>query len=90
MSNTARTPLVEMRDISISFGGIKAVDHVSIDLYPGEVVGLLGHNGAGKSTLIKILAGAYQADHGEILINGEKVEIRNPRDARAQNIETIY
>ncbi|MBC2835078.1 ATP-binding cassette domain-containing protein [Paragemmobacter straminiformis] len=90
MSNTARTPLVEMRDISIAFGGVKAVDHVSIDLYPGEVVGLLGHNGAGKSTLIKILAGAYQADHGEILINGEKVEIRNPRDARAQNIETIY
>ena len=90
MSNTARTPLVEMRDISIAFGGVKAVDHVSIDLYPGEVVGLLGHNGAGKSTLIKILAGAYQADHGEILINGDKVEIRNPRDARAQNIETIY
>lgn len=84
------TPLVEMRDISISFGGIKAVDHVSIDLHPGEVVGLLGHNGAGKSTLIKCLSGAYQADAGEILINGEKVEIRNPRDARAYNIETIY
>ncbi|MEY4305618.1 MAG: xylose transporter, ATP-binding protein XylG [Pseudomonadota bacterium] len=88
--NQAQTPLVEMRDISIAFGGVKAVDHVSIDLYPGEVVGLLGHNGAGKSTLIKILAGAYQADHGEILISGEKAEIRNPRDARAYNIETIY
>lgn len=85
-----RTPLVEMRDISISFGGIKAVDHVSIDLYPGEVVGLLGHNGAGKSTLIKCLSGAYQADAGEIFINGEKAVIRNPRDARAYNIETIY
>ena len=84
------TPLVEMRDISISFGGIKAVDHVSIDLYPGEVVGLLGHNGAGKSTLIKCLSGAYQADAGEIRINGDKVEIRNPRDARSHNIETIY
>ena len=84
------TPLVEMRDISISFGGIKAVDHVTVDLYPGEVVGLLGHNGAGKSTLIKCLSGAYKADSGEILINGEKVEINNPRDARAQNIETIY
>ena len=86
----ARTPLVEMRDISIAFGGIKAVDHVSIDLYPGEVVGLLGHNGAGKSTLIKILAGAYQADHGEVFINGARAEIRNPRDARAYDIETIY
>lgn len=84
------TPLVEMRDISIAFGGIKAVDHVTIDLYPGEVVGLLGHNGAGKSTLIKCLSGAYAMDSGEIRINGERVEIRNPRDARALNIETIY
>jgi D-xylose transport system ATP-binding protein len=88
--NRSGTPLVELRDISISFGGIKAVDHVSIDLHPGEVVGLLGHNGAGKSTLIKILSGAYKADHGEIVINGEKVEINNPRDARDLNIETIY
>jgi D-xylose transport system ATP-binding protein len=84
------TPLLEMRDISISFGGIKAVDHVTIDLMPGEVVGLLGHNGAGKSTLIKCLSGAYQADHGQILINGSPVTIQNPRDARALNIETIY
>jgi D-xylose transport system ATP-binding protein len=83
-------PLVEMRDISISFGGIKAVDHVSVDLFPGEVVGLLGHNGAGKSTLIKCLSGAYQMDAGEIRINGEPVTINNPRDARAFNIETIY
>lgn len=92
MSSAAKsgTPLVEMRDISISFGGIKAVDHVTIDLYPGEVVGLLGHNGAGKSTLIKCLSGAYQADAGEIFINGERAEILNPRDARAYNIETIY
>ena len=84
------TPLVEMRDISIAFGGVKAVDHVSVDLYPGEVVGLLGHNGAGKSTLIKILSGAYRADSGEILVDGRKAVIENPRDARALNIETIY
>ncbi|WP_321828663.1 ATP-binding cassette domain-containing protein [Thalassovita sp.] len=84
------TPLVEMKDISIAFGGIKAVDHVSVDLHPGEVVGLLGHNGAGKSTLIKILSGAYHMDSGEIRINGDKVEITNPRDARSHNIETIY
>ena len=84
------TPLVNLKNISISFGGIKAVDKVSVDLYPGEVVGLLGHNGAGKSTLIKCLSGAYQADAGEIFINGEKVIINNPRDARDQNIETIY
>jgi D-xylose transport system ATP-binding protein len=85
-----RTPLVDLRDISISFGGIKAVDHVSVDLYPGEVVGLLGHNGAGKSTLIKCLSGAYQKDAGEIYISGKKVEIESPRDARRYNIETIY
>ena len=70
-----RTPLVNLKNISISFGGIKAVDGVSVDLYPGEVVGLLGHNGAGKSTLIKCLSGAYQADAGEIFINGKKVII---------------
>jgi len=85
-----QTPLVEMRDMQIAFGGNKAVDHVSIDLYPGEVVGLLGHNGAGKSTLIKMLSGAYQADGGEILINGKLAEINNPRDARSYKIETIY
>ena len=90
MSANRGTPLVEMRDISIAFGGIKAVDHVTVDLYPGEVVGLLGHNGAGKSTLIKCLSGAYQMDSGAIYINGQLVEIRNPRDARSHNIETIY
>ncbi len=83
-------PLVEMRDISIAFGGIKAVDHASLDLYPGEVVGLLGHNGAGKSTLIKILSGAYKRDHGQIFVNGEEAEISNPRHAKDLGIETIY
>jgi len=85
-----QTPLVEMKDIELAFGGVKAVDGVSVDLYPGEVVGLLGHNGAGKSTLIKVLSGAYKADAGEIFINGEKAIINNPRDARDYNIETIY
>ena len=84
------TPLLEMRNISIHFGGIKAVDDVSIDVMPGEVVGLLGHNGAGKSTLIKILSGAYKKDAGEIYVDGKKVEINSPIDARAHNIETIY
>ena len=84
------TPLVEMRDISIAFGGIKAVDHASVDLFPGEVVALLGHNGAGKSTLIKVLSGAYQRSHGDIMINGETVEINNPRQAKRHGIETIY
>ena len=84
------TPLLEMRNISIHFGGIKAVDDVSIDVMPGEVVGLLGHNGAGKSTLIKILSGAYKKDTGDIFVDGKNVEINSPRDARDHNIETIY
>jgi D-xylose transport system ATP-binding protein len=83
-------PLVEMKNISISFGGVQAVDDVSISLDAGEVVGLLGHNGAGKSTLIKILSGAYKMDSGEIRINGELAHINSPRDARSYNIETIY
>jgi D-xylose transport system ATP-binding protein len=88
--SAGRKPLAEMRDISIAFGGIKAVDHASLELYEGEVVALLGHNGAGKSTLIKILSGAYQRDQGEIYINGEKAMIDNPRDAKRYGIETIY
>ena len=87
---TQKTPLVELKNMAISFGGIHAVDDVSIDLYPGEVVGLLGHNGAGKTTLIKMLSGAYVADSGEIRIDGKPVTINNPRDARAHSIETIY
>jgi D-xylose transport system ATP-binding protein len=83
-------PLVELRDIYVSFGGVHAVDGVTVDLYPGEVVGLVGGNGAGKSTLIHTLSGAHPADSGEILINGEVVTIRTPRDARAHGIEMIY
>ncbi|WP_193181028.1 ATP-binding cassette domain-containing protein [Nisaea sediminum] len=90
MKTDTRTPLVEMHDIHVSFGGIKAVDGVTCDLYPGEVVGLLGHNGAGKSTLIKVLSGANPKDSGDILIDGETATIRNARDARRHNIETIY
>lgn len=90
MQETATTPLVEMRNISIAFGGIKAVDGVSVDLRPGEVVGLLGHNGAGKSTLIKILSGAYKPDAGEIYVNGQHADISTPRDAKRYGIETIY
>ena len=88
--DTARTPLVEMRDISLAFGGVHAVDRASIDLYEGEVVALVGHNGAGKSTLIKILSGAYRRDSGAIFIRGAETSIANPRDAKGLGIETIY
>jgi len=83
-------PLVEMRGISVSFGGVRAVDNVSVDLHAGEVVGLVGGNGAGKSTLMRVLSGAHPADAGEILVGGRPAVITNPRDAKALGIETIY
>jgi D-xylose transport system ATP-binding protein len=90
MTATPGVPLVDMRDIRVAFGGVHAVDGVSVDLHPGEVVGLVGGNGAGKTTLIKTLSGAHKADSGEIYINGEKAVIETPRDAKRYAIETIY
>ena len=89
-STDQRTPLVEMKDIRVAFGGVHAVDGVSIDLMPGEVVALVGGNGAGKTTLIKTLSGAHKADSGEIIVNGTSATINNPRDARELGVETIY
>ena len=89
MSDEA-APLVQMSGIDKSFGGLRALADVSVDLFPGEVVGIVGHNGAGKSTLIKILSGALRRDSGEIRIEGAVADINNPRDARALGIETIY
>jgi D-xylose transport system ATP-binding protein len=90
-SNTASAaPLVELHDIRKAFGGVHAVDGVSVNLYAGEVVALLGHNGAGKSTLMKMLAGAYPVDSGDMVIAGDLVHIRTPADAQHLGIETIY
>lgn len=83
-------PLVEMRHISKNFGGLQALKNASLELYPGEVLGVLGHNGAGKSTMIKILAGAETASEGAIFVEGHEAQIRGPNDARALGIETIY
>jgi D-xylose transport system ATP-binding protein len=82
--------LVELRGIHKAFGGVHAVEDVSINLHAGEVVGVLGHNGAGKSTLMKMLAGAYPIDSGQVLINGAQVNIRTPVDAQRLGIESIY
>ena len=90
MTVAASTPIVEMRDINVAFGGVHAVREVTIELHAGEVVGLVGGNGAGKSTLMRVLSGAHPADSGEIRIDGQPVSIRNPRDAKSHNIETIY
>jgi D-xylose transport system ATP-binding protein len=90
MSVTNGPPLLEMRNIRVAFGGVHAVDNVSIDVHEGEVMGLVGGNGAGKSTLMRALSGAHKADSGEILIDGQPRTISNPRDAKAFNIECIY
>jgi D-xylose transport system ATP-binding protein len=89
-STTSAPPLVELRNIRVSFGGVHAVDGVTVDLQPGEVVALVGGNGAGKTTLIRTLSGAHRADSGQILIDGEQVTIDTPRDAKALGVETIY
>jgi D-xylose transport system ATP-binding protein len=86
----ARTPLVAMDDIHVRFGGVHAVDGVSVDLMAGEVVGMVGHNGAGKTTLMRVLSGAHPADSGTISVDGKRVQISNPRDAQLLGIETIY
>ncbi len=83
-------PMLEMRNISKSFYGVRVLDQVSLDLYAGEVLALLGENGAGKSTLIKILNGDYQRDGGEVLIDGQSVTFREPRDAEQHGIRMIY
>ncbi len=85
-----RTALVEMRNVRVAFGGVHAVEDVSINLFAGEVVGLVGGNGAGKSTLMRALSGARPPDSGEIWIEGRQVHINNPRDAKDYGIETIY
>jgi D-xylose transport system ATP-binding protein len=82
--------LIEMRNINVAFGGVHAVQDVTLDLHAGEVVGLVGGNGAGKSTLMRALSGAHPPDSGEILVDGNVAPITNPRDAKALGIETIY
>ena len=83
-------PSLQAKGLYKHFGGLVAVDHVSLDVYPGEVIGLLGDNGAGKSTLIKMISGAYKPDGGQILLDGEAVSFSTPLEARRLGIETIY
>ena len=73
-----RSPVIEMRDISITFGAVRALDEVSLRLFPGEVHALMGENGAGKSTLIKALTGVYTIDSGVVLVDGEQHEFHSP------------
>jgi ABC-type sugar transport system ATPase subunit len=83
-------PILSIRGMVKRFGGLTAVDHVDLDIFPGEVVALLGDNGAGKSTLIKCVSGVHHADEGEIRFEGKLARFDKPIDARREGIETIY
>ena len=83
-------PVLEVRNLTKRFGGLTAVDQVDLQVFPGEVVGLLGDNGAGKSTLIKMISGVYQPDDGKILFQEKEVKINSPMEALKMGIETIY
>jgi ABC-type sugar transport system ATPase subunit len=83
-------PLLSVRRISKSFGGIHAIEDMSLDLERGEVVGLVGDNGAGKSTLVKILSGAHEPSAGEIVLDGESRTLAPPAQAQRLGIETVY
>jgi rhamnose transport system ATP-binding protein len=84
------TPVVEIRGVSKRFGSTQALDDVSLELYPGEIHALLGENGAGKSTLIKILTGVVQPDAGEVLVDGQPVQVRSALEAQGLGIGAIY
>jgi len=84
------TPILELKNVSKSFPGVRALDDAQFEVMPGEVHALLGENGAGKSTLIKIVSGVYRPDNGTMLVNGHNVSFKSPLEAQASGIATIY
>ena len=86
----AKAPILQIRHVSKRFDTTQALDNVSLDLYPGEIHALMGENGAGKSTLIKIMTGVYHTDYGEMLLEGEPIQVDNAVDAQANGIAAIY
>jgi fructose transport system ATP-binding protein len=85
-----REPILQARNLVKTFGRVVGLDGVSLDLYPGEVLAIIGDNGAGKSTLIKCLTGAEVPDSGELFVSGQPVHFKRPQDARVHGIETVY
>ncbi|MDP9260047.1 MAG: ATP-binding cassette domain-containing protein [Actinomycetota bacterium] len=87
---SAIAPILEARGLVKQYGHVVALSGADLQLYPNEILAIIGDNGAGKSTLIKALSGALQPDEGEIQLDGRRVQFRSPRDARAAGIETVY
>ncbi len=83
-------PILNAKNLVKRYGKVTALDHCDFELYPGEILGVIGDNGAGKSSLIKVLSGATIPDQGDVFLEGEKVDFRSPIDARAAGIETVY
>jgi fructose transport system ATP-binding protein len=83
-------PILSARGLTKRYGNVVALNHAEFDLYPGEILAVIGDNGAGKSTLIKALCGAVTPDHGEIWLEGRHVHFRSPQDGRRAGIETVY
>lgn len=88
--SSERKPVLEAKGLVKRYGQVTALDGADFELYPGEILAVIGDNGAGKSTLIKALAGALIPDEGEILVDGQLVHFRTPLDARRYGIETVY
>lgn len=84
------TPVLSLRGLTKSFGAIRALRGVDLEIRAGETVALVGDNGAGKSTLVKCVSGVHQPDGGEMLLDGEPLALVNPKDSRARGIETVY
>ncbi|RYG89302.1 sugar ABC transporter ATP-binding protein [Loktanella sp. IMCC34160] len=89
-SQTAKQPILKGRGLVKRYGKVTALDNCDFDLYPGEILAVIGDNGAGKSTLIKAVSGAVVPDEGEIELEGRKVHFHSPTDARKEGIETVY
>lgn len=90
MTGAERQPVLQARGLVKRYGRVVALDHADFELYPGEVLAVIGDNGAGKSTLIKSLSGAVTPDHGEVRLDGQLIHFRSPMEARASGIETVY
>jgi simple sugar transport system ATP-binding protein len=83
-------PILSVKNVSKHFGGVQALNKVSLDVYPGEVVALAGDNGAGKSTVIKAISGVFGYEDGDITLDGKRIAFSTPQEARDNGIETIY
>src|SRR3954468_11526339 len=83
-------PMLKISNAFKRFGGLVAVNDVSLEIYPGEIIALIGDNGAGKSTLVKMISGVNSMDGGELFFEGQRIHLNGPAHARALGIETIY